>query len=273
MTTPNVGRSRKRRPALLVLGGAILLVAVGNWTGGWPLDSTPPAAVITQGPADPLPSVAPTGSDPAMEFPAPEIGAAATATDPPAEREPETITIEFPEAPEDEDPDLIRPFITEPEPSSLISQTDEAPRTGATDSTEQLVGGEVVEPPTVVAEARRVPMTPPPPPVFEAREFQGACPSGTSAANPVDWQQLSPAQRAAFPRPHLSVTATRGGPGRRFVMVGSQIVREGQPLPTGGVLMQLSAQRLVVSSGGCVVAFPLRVLIHGMRIEPRPPQP
>lgn len=261
---------RADRSALwpVLAAALIVLIALMLWLR-WPDhgQSEPVARADQAGLA--MSDTAPAGASASSTTPSADDEAAAsseatTVASTDAVPEPEYEVVEFPDSASD-DPYTINEFISPPEPGSGIQQTDMAPSTAAEDDPAmEVVAGEFinsVEPPAPASEAGE-PALPAAEPTIRKREFQGDCPDGSSAAQPLPWQQLTPEARLAFPKPRLGVTSSRGGPERRFVMVGRQVVREGQSLPSGGVLLRLTSSTVVIASGGCAVAIPLRLLIH-----------
>jgi general secretion pathway protein B len=67
---------------------------------------------------------------------------------------------------------------------------------------------------------------------------------------PTDWHDLPMETRKRLTRPRLDVHVYDADPGRRFVLVGFKKYREGDQLPNGSTLEQITADGLVLDLRG-----------------------
>jgi len=256
--------------SVVVVGGILLFTLTAMLLSGTGPSETPsrPSTVLAD------PAITPSTTD-RPEAPPPQ-NATATSVIETDQRPAPAAAVELVEDSSisdepDADPYEISEFIDEPIDDGKVHSNTDAPRTAAEDEDEAEAESarETPAPETSSTATDAIGVEGDGPGVTRSAEiasprapYSAGCPAGNSAVSPVHWLSLSAEQRRAFPRPTLNIASYSSKPQRRFVMVGRQIVHEGQLLPSGVALLRIQPKTLVLSSAGCAVEIPTRLTLR-----------
>jgi general secretion pathway protein B len=227
MPTPSLP-TRHARVALPAVAIATVIVIAAWWVSQRAPEApqgtqvtTPPAPATRQVPAAPPVSV--TGAAVAPTLAAPTEAVTAPASTPPAPG----------------------PSATAASPSSPAVTV--RPRTGL-----------VVDAVAVPTLRTGSPAPPGPDVIAQETAARQVAPVSPSAESPPAWRDLPAEERRTLPHPELDVHAYADAPERRFVMIGLRRYREGEALPDGLVIDEITPDGIVVEHSGRRYTLPRR---------------